>query len=222
MLKLGRYWPWNTVSSHLNTKELKFYSTITSIQMGFYAKWLMVEGSSFFLIINDVIITSIPLFKIINVLNHFMILSTSSYFSTYNAFRFVAILGKEWWSIWVHGFIMMSTFVMVSINYTETLTMMDNSVLFSVLSLWPHLPWGEVLKFKRRALKGPTDVWTLCLKMPRLHYQPLFRIWACAPQTKKLDLFSGKNKSGAKRTRKIESNKCPAWKGLINSKIDLF
>ena len=36
----------------------------------------MVEGSSFFLIINDVIITSIPLFKIINVLNHFMILST--------------------------------------------------------------------------------------------------------------------------------------------------
>ena len=61
----------------------------------------MVDGSSFFLIINDVIITSIPLFKIINVLNHFMILSTSSYFCTYNAFRFVAILGKEWWSIWV-------------------------------------------------------------------------------------------------------------------------
>ena len=39
---------------------------------------------------------------------------------------------------------------------------------------------------------------------------------------KKLDLFSGKNKSGAERTREIESNKCPAWKGLINSKIDLF
>ena len=50
--------------------------------MGFYAKWLMVDGSSFFLIINGVIITSIPLFKLINVLNHFMILSASSYFST--------------------------------------------------------------------------------------------------------------------------------------------
>ena len=61
--------------------------------MGFYAKWLMVDCSSFFLIINDVIITSIQLFKIINVLNHFMILSTTSYFSTYNAFRFVVITG---------------------------------------------------------------------------------------------------------------------------------
>ena len=62
--------------------------------MGFYAKWLMVDGSSFFLIINGVIITSIPLFKLINVLNHFMILSASSYFSTIslNAFRFIAIL----------------------------------------------------------------------------------------------------------------------------------
>ena len=53
----------------------------------------MVDCSSFFLIINDVIITSIQLFKIINVLNHFMILSTTSYFSTYNAFRFVVITG---------------------------------------------------------------------------------------------------------------------------------
>ena len=43
---------------------------------------MIFHGSSFFLIINDVIITSIPLFKIINVLNHFMILSASSYFST--------------------------------------------------------------------------------------------------------------------------------------------
>ena len=96
-----RYWLWKTVSSHLNTKELKFYITITSIQIGFYAKRLMVNGSSFFLIINDVITTSIPLFKTMNVLNRFMILSTSSYFSTYNAFRFVDIFGKEWWSIWV-------------------------------------------------------------------------------------------------------------------------
>ena len=42
----------------------------------------MVDCSSIFLIINDVIITWIQLFKIINVLNHFMILSTTSYFST--------------------------------------------------------------------------------------------------------------------------------------------
>ena len=77
----------------------------------------MVDCSSFFLIINDVIITSIQLFKIINVLNHFMILSTTSYFSTYNAFYMGSAISQ-------HGFIMMSNFVTVSINYTETLTMM--------------------------------------------------------------------------------------------------
>ena len=35
-------------------------------------------------------------------------------------------------------------------------------------------------------------------------------------------LFSGKNKTRAERAKEIESNKCPAWIGLINSKIDLF
>ena len=76
---LGGIDPEKLASSHLNTEELKFYILDSD---GFYAKWLMVDGSSFFLIINDVIITSIPLFKLINVLNHFMILSASSYFST--------------------------------------------------------------------------------------------------------------------------------------------
>ena len=156
MFKLGRFWPWKTVSSHLNNKELKFYITITSIQMGFYAKWLMVEGSSFFLIIKDVIITSIPLFKIINVLNHFMILSTSSNFSTYNAFRFVAILGKEWWSIWVHGFIMMSNFVMVSID--QLFRDVNNDGQFCVI-FWVKLlaasPLRNGFKIQGEGLKGP-------------------------------------------------------------------
>ena len=76
---LGGIDPEKLASSHLNTEELKFYILDSD---GFYAKWLMVDGSSFFLIINGVIITSIPLFKLINVLNHFMILSASSYFST--------------------------------------------------------------------------------------------------------------------------------------------
>ena len=89
----------------------------------------MVDCSSFFLIINDVIITSIQLFKIINVLNHFMILSTTSYFFSFCSYfgeRMVKYMGS---AISQHGFIMISNFIMVSINYTETLTMMDNSVL---------------------------------------------------------------------------------------------
>ena len=116
----------------------------------------MVEGSSFFLIINDVIITSIPLFKIINVLNHFMILSTSSNFSTYNAFRFVAILGKEWWSIWVHGFIMMSNFVMVSID--QLFRDVNKDGQFCVI-FWVKLvaasPLRNGFKIQEEGLKGP-------------------------------------------------------------------
>ena len=205
MFKLGRYWPWKTVSSHLNTKELKFYITITSIQMGFYAKWLMVEGSSFFLIINDVIITSIPLFKIINVLNHFMILSTSSNFSTYNAFRFVAILGKEWWSIWVHGFIMMSNFVMVSID--QLFRDVNNDGQFCVI-FWVKLvaasPLRNGFKIQEEGLKGPTDVRTPRLKMPGLHYEPLFGIWAWAPQAKKTRSLLGEEQ---KRSRENKGNR---------------
>ena len=59
--------------------------------MGCYAKWLMVDGSSFFLIINGVIITSIPLFtayQCVKPLHDFI----GKFLFQHNAFRFIAIL----------------------------------------------------------------------------------------------------------------------------------
>ena len=117
----------------------------------------MVEGSSFFLIINDVIITSIPLFKIINVLNHFMILSTSSYFSTYNAFRFVAtVFWEKNGEVWVHGFIRMSNFVIVSID--QLFRDVNNDGQFCVIfcvKLVAASPLRNGFKIQEEGLKGP-------------------------------------------------------------------
>ena len=77
-------------------------------------RWWMVPVS--FLIINNVIITSILLFKIINVLNHLTILSNKFLFQR-NAFRFLAILGKDMGSpIKQHCVKIMSHFVIVSIS----------------------------------------------------------------------------------------------------------
>ena len=67
--------------------------------------WWIVTLS--FLISNNVIITSILLFKIINMLNHLTILSNKFLFQR-NALRFLAILGKDMGSaIKQHGVIMM-------------------------------------------------------------------------------------------------------------------
>ena len=80
-----------------------------------------------FLIINDVIITSILLFKIINVLNLLTRILSNKFLFQRNAFRFIAILGRDMGSaIKQHGVIMMSHFVIVSINFTQMLAMVDN------------------------------------------------------------------------------------------------
>jgi len=80
-----------------------------------------------FSIINNIIITSVLLFKIINVLNHLTRILSNKFLFLRNAFRFIAILGKDMGSaIKQHGVIMMSHFVIVSINFTQMLAMIGS------------------------------------------------------------------------------------------------
>ena len=80
-----------------------------------------------FLIINYVIITSILLFRIINVLNHLTRILCNKFLFQRNVFRFIAILGKAMGSaIKQHGVIRMSHFVILSMNFTQMLAMIDN------------------------------------------------------------------------------------------------
>ena len=116
----------------------------------------------------------------------------------------------------------MSHFVIVSSNFTQMLATMDNySVKLVALST------GAFLKFKRRALKGPIDARTPINAWARLffagfHYQPLFGIWSCAPQAKKLS-SQGRTSPEPREQWKMSLMIMPGLNRVnSDSKIELF